>query len=335
MRSLPIAVTLGEPAGIGPELVGLAWRESRVRALSAFYCLGDAAFLRNRLAAAGIDLPLVTIDSPLAAAEAFPAGLPVLQLRTAVRTGRAGQPCVADAGSVLESIERGVAAVGDGQARAIVTAPVHKETLYDAGFAFPGHTEFLGQLTRDWPGGGQPPVMMLAAEELRVVPVTVHVPLKDVPGYLSTGLILHTGRTVAKAMASRFAIAAPRLAVCGLNPHAGEGGRLGAEEREVIGPAIEALRADGLDVSGPHPGDSLFHPAARAKFDVALAMYHDQALIPIKTIAFDTAVNVTLGLPLVRTSPDHGTALALAGTGRASPHSFIAALRLADRLSSR
>jgi 4-hydroxythreonine-4-phosphate dehydrogenase len=263
----------------------------------------------------------------------FDRALPVLPLAAGVADGRAGVPSVADAPAVIESIERAVGDVGNGHARAVVTAPIQKETLYRSGFGFPGHTEFLGALTQDWPGGGHPPVMMLASDALRVVPVTVHVPLAQVAASLTEDLIVATGTTVATALRAQFGLARPRLAVAGLNPHAGEGGRLGIEDRDIIAPAIARLRAGGIDATGPFPADTMFHTGARSGYDVALMMYHDQALIPIKTISFDTAVNVTLGLPLVRTSPDHGTALQIAGTGKANPASYIAALRLAHTLS--
>jgi 4-hydroxythreonine-4-phosphate dehydrogenase len=233
---------------------------------------------------------------------------------------------------VIESIDRATADVLNGRARALVTAPVQKEMLYEAGFRFPGHTEYLGEIASRT-GNPSTPVMMLACDELRVVPVTIHVPLSAVPTLLTTNLIVETAEIVARELASRFRIASPRLAIAGLNPHAGEGARIGIEERDTIIPAVERLRARGIAATGPHPADAMFYPAARAGYDVAIAMYHDQALIPIKTIAFDRAVNVTLGLPFVRTSPDHGTALSLAGSGRADPSSFIAAIRMAAQLT--
>jgi len=333
MSRRPLAVTMGEPAGIGPELAAMAWKSVSDSANSAFYCLCDPAFLRARLKTAGIPAAVVEIATPDDAVDAFADGLPVLPLENPVLSGKAGAPDTADADAVLESIERAVSDVVAGRAGAVVTAPVQKETLYDAGFAFPGHTEFLGDLARR---NGLParPVMMIASDDLRVVPVTVHVPVSAVPGLLSTGLIVETGEIVAEELARKFGIAAPRIAVSGLNPHAGEGGRLGTEDSTVIAPAIERLRRAGVDGVGPLPADTMFHAEARTAYDAALCMYHDQALVPIKTIAFDRAVNVTLGLPFVRTSPDHGTALSLAGKGTARPASFIAAIRMAARMAA-
>jgi 4-hydroxythreonine-4-phosphate dehydrogenase len=216
-----------------------------------------------------------------------------------------------------------------------VTNPVAKSVLYGSGFSDPGHTEFLGKLANQHTGEAARPVMMLWADELAVVPVTIHLPLKDVPAALTTELIVETARTVARELADRFGVRRPRLAVSGLNPHAGENGALGREEQTIIAPAIKALKAEGIDVRGPLPADTMFHPSARAKYDAALCMYHDQALIPIKMLAFERAVNLTLGLPFVRTSPDHGTAFDIAGTGRADPSSLIAALKLAARIAAK
>ena len=220
-----------------------------------------------------------------------------------------------------------------GRASAVVTNPIAKSALYKAGFEFPGHTEYLAALAERFAPGPHRAVMMLAGPDLRTVPVTIHIPLAEVPKRLTTELIVATGRIVARDLARRFGIAAPRIAVCGLNPHAGEDGAIGREDIEVVPPAVAALRAEGIDAFGPLPADTLFHAAARARFDAALGMYHDQALIPIKTLAFDEGVNVTLGLPFVRTSPDHGTAFEIAGTGRARPDSLVAALRLAAVLA--
>jgi 4-hydroxythreonine-4-phosphate dehydrogenase len=232
---------------------------------------------------------------------------------------------------VLDSIARAVAFVRAGEAAAVVTGSIHKKTLYEAGFAHPGHTEYLADLA----GGGAQPVMMLVGAGLRVVPVTIHMPLRAALDSLSTASIVATGRIVARALLQDFGIAAPRLAVAGLNPHAGEEGALGREDIEIVAPAVAALRAAGIDAAGPLPPDTMFHDAARARYDAALCMYHDQALIPLKTLAFDTGVNVTLGLPFVRTSPDHGTALNIAGKGIASPASLVAAIKLADALGRR
>lgn len=329
----PIAITLGEPGGAGPELVGMAWLR-RMPEAPVFYLVGDPAFIERRCAEAGLDVPVEAVGSPSRAAEVFRRALPVVATTSAVKSGHAGRFSAEDAGAVIEAIERAVGDVHSGTARAVVTAPIQKESLYGSGFTFPGHTEFLGELAaRHW-GGTHRPVMMLAAGDFRVVPVTIHIPLADVPEALTTEAIVETGRIVAGDLRKRFGLAGPRLAVAGLNPHAGEGGSMGTEDRDVVAPAVRALQEAGIDTAGPFPADTMFHAVARAGYDAALAMYHDQALIPIKTVAFDTAVNVTLGLPFVRTSPDHGTALSLAGTGRANPSSLIAAIELADRLSA-
>ncbi len=330
----PLVVTMGEPAGIGPELVGQAWLAGVRHGMPPFYCLADPVFLTKRLAAAGVDAPLALVTEAEEAEAAFPDGVPVIPLDRTVVSGEAGSPSVADAPAVLEAIERSVADVIAGQAAGVVTAPVQKEALYDAGFAFPGHTEFLGDLAVRH-GLPARPVMMLASDALRVVPVTIHVPLVDVPRLLTTDLIVETAEIVARELTAKFGIAAPRLAVSGLNPHAGEGGRIGTEDRDVVAPAVERLRGLGIDAAGPQAADTLFHASARTGYDAAICMYHDQALIPIKTIAFEDAVNVTLGLPFVRTSPDHGTALSLAGTGRADPSSLIAAIRMAHAMAAR
>jgi len=245
-----------------------------------------------------------------------------------------GQPDRSSAPAAIAAIRRAVADVAAGAAAAIVTNPVAKNVLYRSGFAEPGHTEFLAKLSEEVTGVPVHPVMMLWSPELAVVPVTIHLPLREIVARLTADLVAATGRIVARDLRERFGIARPRLAVAGLNPHAGEEGALGDEDLTVVRPAVERLKAEGIDARGPLPADTLFHQAARASYDAVLAMYHDQALIPIKTLAFDHAVNVTLGLPFVRTSPDHGTAFDIAGTGRADPGSLIAALALAARLSS-
>jgi 4-hydroxythreonine-4-phosphate dehydrogenase len=246
-----------------------------------------------------------------------------------------GRPDAAYASSVIESIETAVRLVRDGAASALVTNPIAKHVLYEAGFRHPGHTEFLAALAADAGGRTPHPVMMLWSEELAVVPVTVHIPLSAVPSSLTTDLIVLTGRIVARELRERFGLSRPRLALAGLNPHAGENGAMGSEDLGIVAPAVEILRQEGIAVSGPLPADTMFHAQARSRYDAALAMYHDQALIPIKTIAFDEAVNVTLGLPFVRTSPDHGTAFDIAGKGIALPSSLEAAIRLAARLGAR
>jgi 4-hydroxythreonine-4-phosphate dehydrogenase len=331
--SRPLAVTLGEPAGIGPDITLAAWRRRAELELPAFYILADPNFLRRRAEAIAPDIQIAVVE-PGAAAAAFRSALPVVDIGLAV-TAQPGRPDDSSAPAALAAIRRAVADVGAGVAAAVVTNPVAKNVLYRSGFTEPGHTEYLAKLAEGLTGVAAHPVMMLWAPELAVVPVTIHLPLRDVVGKLTTDLIVETGRIVARDLKDRFGIPRPRLAVAGLNPHAGEEGALGEEDIDVVRPAVERLMAEGIDARGPLPADTLFHAAARATYDVALAMYHDQALIPIKTLAFDHAVNVTLGLPFVRTSPDHGTAFDIAGTGRANPESLIAALRLAARLTAK
>jgi len=280
----------------------------------------------------GLAVPVRSVDWSEAEA-VFASALPVIELAQA-RGAEAGKADPENAAGVIEAIERGVAAVEAGHAAALVTNPIAKSVLYAAGFLHPGHTEFLAELAGRGRETTPRPVMMIWSEELAVVPVTIHVPLAAVPGLLTTELIVETGQIVAADMARRFGVARPRLALSGLNPHAGEGGALGSEDQAIVAPAVERLRALGIAASGPYPADTMFHGRARAGYDVALAMYHDQALIPIKTIAFDDGVNVTLGLPFIRTSPDHGTAFDIAGQGVARPDSLCAALRLAARMAA-
>jgi 4-hydroxythreonine-4-phosphate dehydrogenase len=325
-------LTLGEPAGIGPDLTLAIWRRRIELDLPAFYLIGDVDFLESRARVLGFDVPLA-LAAPAEAASAFARVLPVVPLELAVTTAP-GKPDASSAPAAIASIRRAVADVLAGRAAAVVTNPVAKNVLYRSGFAEPGHTEFLAKLAAETTGKAAHPVMMLWSAELAVVPVTIHLPLREVVSRLTSELVLETGRIVARDLAARFAIARPRLAVAGLNPHAGEEGALGEEDRIIVAPAIKQLRAEGIDAIGPLPADTLFHERARASYDVALCMYHDQALIPIKTLAFESAVNVTLGLPFVRTSPDHGTAFDIAGTGRAVPSSLVAALTLAARLSA-
>lgn len=338
-RDAPLlALTMGDPAGIGLELAAKVWRaaadggERHTPFTLLLYADPDAVEAAARRAA--IPDPCAVIGHPREAAGLWPARLPVMPV-TLARTAAPGRPDVANAAAVIRSIEEAVAAVAEGAAAALVTNPISKSVLYRAGFAHPGHTEFLAELAARLFGGGPwRPVMLLAADELRVVPLTVHIPLAAVPGALSRDLIVATARSLNEALRREFGVSGrPRIAVCGLNPHAGEGGTIGTEEERIIAPAVAALCAEGFAVTGPHSADTLFHPAARARYDAVIAMYHDQALIPIKTLAFDRAVNVTLGLPFVRTSPDHGTAFDIAGSGTASAASLAAALRLAARLA--
>ena len=327
----PLALTLGEPAGIGPDLALAVWHRRGEIDIPCFYIVADAKFLRRRAEQLGLDVPFAMV-TPSAATAAFSRALPVVDLDVAV-TAEPGQPDRSSAPAAIGSIRRAVADVIAGQAAAIVTSPVAKNVLYDGGFAEPGQTEFLATLVREATGKSLRPVMMLWSPELAVVPVTIHLPLKEIFKHLSTALVVETARIVARDLTARFRIPHPRLVIAGLNPHAGENGTLGEEDRTIVAPAVARLIVEGIDARGPLPADSLFHKQARATYDVALCMYHDQALIPIKTLAFDHAVNVTLGLPFVRTSPDHGTAFDLAGTGTADAASFIAALRLAARLA--
>ena len=315
-----LALTMGDPAGIGGELTCKAWAALRESG-PAFMALDDP----DRLGAFGV--PVLVVANQMEAAAAFPDALPVLPVRLA-SPAIPGQPDPANASATLESIERAVRLVQAGAAAAVVTNPIAKHVLYQAGFPHPGHTEFLGALT-----GSPTPVMMLANDHLRVVPVTVHVALRRAVEQLTAAAIVDQGRILAAALRDHFGIARPRIAVAGLNPHAGEGGAMGDEETLLIVPAIAALRDAGIDASGPYPPDTMFTPAARAGYDAALCMYHDQALIPLKTLDMASGVNVTLGLPIVRTSPDHGTAFDIAGTGRADPASLIAALRMAHRMT--
>lgn len=329
--SRALALTIGEPAGIGPDLTLAVWRQRFQFSLPPFYVLADAQFLVKRAKLLGLDVPMAVVD-PSDAVETFATALPVVAIDRPI-TAEPGHPDASSAPAAIEAIRRAVADVLRGAAAAIVTNPIAKNVLYQSGFAEPGHTEYLAKLVEEMTGAVAQPVMLLWSPELAVVPVTIHLPLKEVPGKLTTDLLVRTGRIVARDFQTRFGIQRPRLAVAGLNPHAGEEGAMGEEDAAVVRPAVELLRAEGIDARGPLPADSMFHPAARAQYDVALCAYHDQALIPIKTLAFDSAVNVTLGLPFVRTSPDHGTAFDIAGSGRADPSSLIAALKLAARLS--
>jgi 4-hydroxythreonine-4-phosphate dehydrogenase len=327
----PLALTLGEPAGIGPDITIAAWLRRREIKLPPFYLLGDAALIARRAKALGANLDIASVRSEDAAA-AFADALPVVTTGE-MATAEPGRPDETSAPAALASIRQAVADVVAGRAGAVVTNPIAKSVLYRAGFRHPGHTEFLAELAaRD--GRVPQPVMMLWSPKLAVVPVTIHLSLREALAQLSTELIVSTVRIVAAELTSRFAISRPRIAISGLNPHAGEDGSLGDEERTIVTPAIDILRGEAIEARGPLPADTMFHDAARTTYDCAVCMYHDQALIPIKTLAFDEAVNVTLGLPFIRTSPDHGTAFDIAGTGRANPASLIAALRLASRMAA-
>ena len=316
----PLAVSLGDPAGIGPEVIAKCWDSRREFGLPAFVAIGDP-----RSVAAVWDGPIEVIDDPRQADPAFDVGLPLIQLN-APEADLPGHPSVAGAHCSLDSLEIAVGLARSGSAAAVVTGPVAKEQLYGIGFQHPGQTEFVAERCGVSAGNV---AMMLAGPTLRTVPVTTHVPFAGVVGKLTTALIESRGRAALRGLQRNFGIAEPRLAVSGLNPHAGEGGQLGMEEIEIIEPAIAALAAEGWRVSGPHPADTMFHESARANYDAALCMYHDQALIPIKALHFEDAVNVTLGLPIVRTAPDHGTAFNIAGRDRADPRPMAAAIRMA------
>jgi len=328
----PLALTLGEPAGIGPDLALAIWQRRDELDITPFYMVADPDFLGRRASRLGLNVPIAAV-TPSSAVAAFSTALPVIALDEKV-SAEPGRPDRSSAPAAIASIRRAVADVMAGAAAAIVTNPVAKNVLYKSGFAEPGHTEFLAKLVEEATGRSLRPVMLLWSPELAVVPVTIHLPLRDVFRALSTELVVETARIVARDLRTRFRIAQPRLAIAGLNPHAGEEGALGEEDRSIVAPAVAQLKAEGIDARGPLPADSMFHKQARATYDAALCMYHDQALIPIKTLAFDHAVNVTLGLPFVRTSPDHGTAFDIAGTGTADPTSLVAALRLAARLAA-
>lgn len=324
----PLALTMGDCAGIGPEIALRAWTRRREADIPPFVYLGGHDHVDALAAALGLNAPTVAVAGPAEARDVFEDAFPVLPIVLPAPVV-CGKPDPSNGRATIESIDRAVALAISGEAAAVVTNPIGKSVLYQCGFHHPGHTEYLAERC----GSAAAPVMMLACERLRVVPVTIHLPLADAVRALTVDAIVHCGRIVAAGLARDFGIAAPRLAVAGLNPHAGEDGHLGREETEIIGPAVETLRRDGILVDGPSPADTLFHDRAREDYDAALCMYHDQALIPIKTLDFDGGVNVTLGLPIVRTSPDHGTAYDIAGKGIARPDSLIAALRLAGTMA--
>ena len=327
-----LALTRGDPSGIGTEVALKAWLATHAdRAAEPFFLVADLDHCRRVGAALGLAVAIEAC-APEGARRTFPDALPVAPLDVLTR-GIPGQPDAADAPGTIASMERAVDLVARGAASAVVTLPVSKEMLHKVGYPHPGQTEFMGELAARHYGVRARAVMLLWSPTLAVVPATIHVPVAAVPALVTGALIIETVRTIARDYAARFGVPRPSIAVSGLNPHAGEGGDIGREEIEVIAPALEALRVEGYAVSGPHPADTLFHAASRARYDVIVTMFHDQALIPIKTVAFDTAVNVTLGLPFVRTSPDHGTAFDIAGRGIADPSSLLAALRLAGRLA--
>ncbi|WP_144096131.1 4-hydroxythreonine-4-phosphate dehydrogenase PdxA [Croceicoccus sediminis] len=325
----PLVASLGDPAGIGPEMLIKAWTARGPERLAPFAVVGSLSLMQ----AIADNVPLASVravDRLEQAADVFADALPVIDIGSLAYTP--GAPSREGAKIALASLERATGLARDGEASALVTGPIAKAELQDVGFAHPGQTEFVAEACGIAP---QDAVMMLAGPSLKVVPMTVHVSLASVPGLLTRDLIVSRIRIAAKALARDFALPEARVAVAGLNPHAGEQGRMGREEIEIIAPAVEVLRAGGLDVVGPLAGDTMFHAAARANYDLAVCMYHDQALIPIKALDFDRGVNVTLGLPIIRTSPDHGTAFSLAGTGRADAGPTIAALRMAAECAER
>jgi 4-hydroxythreonine-4-phosphate dehydrogenase len=326
--TLPLALTMGEPAGIGGEIALKAWLR-RDEGVPPFYLIDDPGRLAALARRLGWTVPIGPIAASHDASAMFAEALPVLPVGGAPRA-EPGRPDPADAPLVIGAIDTAVADVRCGRAAAVVTLPINKDALYRAGFRHPGHTEYLAELA----GTGTDAVMMLASSQLRVVPVTIHLALRQAVEELSAAAIVHAGRVTYDALVQDFGIAAPVIAVAGLNPHAGEAGALGREDIDIIMPAIAELRAAGIDARGPLAADTMFHAAARRTYDAALCMYHDQALIPVKTLDFDGAVNVTLGLPFIRTSPDHGTAFDIAGSGAARPESLIAALRLAAAMAA-
>lgn len=330
---LPLAVSMGDPAGIGLDITLAAVASTASRELPPFVLYADPAAVDARARQLRCDVVIREVD----VASLPPAADRLLLVNPVVLTAAAicGEPDRRNAPAIIAAIEMAVGDIRRGLVAGLVTNPIAKKPLIDAGFQHPGHTEFLGELAERLWGKPARPVMMLTCDELRVVPVTVHIPLRQVPQRLDTKLIVETARITITALATDFGLSSPRLVIAGLNPHAGEGGTMGTEETTIIAPAIAELHRQGYAVGGPFSADTLFHPAARATYDAALCMYHDQALIPIKTLAFDRGVNVTLGLPFIRTSPDHGTAFPLAGTGKALPTSLVEALRLAERLANR
>lgn len=328
---------MGEPAGIGPDITIAAWLKRSDRGLPVFAVVGCPDLMRERARQLNLTIAIEVVDDCDAAEAAFMRALPVLRVSGSAAGVRPGEPAQRTASATIAAIETAVALVQNGRAAAVVTNPIAKSVLYTAGFAHPGHTEFLGELARRHCGYVVTPVMMIASDLLRVVPLTIHIPLAQVAATLTPQMLIAAAHTTAMSLRLDFGIAHPRLAVAGLNPHAGEAGTIGDEEVRILAPAIALLEreaaATAWTISGPHSADTLFHPAARRRYDAVIGMYHDQVLVPAKTLAFDTGVNVTLGLPFVRTSPDHGTAFDIAGKGSASPESLIAALSMAAKMA--
>jgi 4-hydroxythreonine-4-phosphate dehydrogenase len=330
-RDRPLALTMGDPAGIGLDISLAVWMDRQTLRTPPFILIGDPVALKQRARVLGHDITIRETDCA-EASTIFDSALPVLSVACASPV-IPGMPDSANAGAITGAIETAVRLTMEGSTSAIVTNPIAKSVLYDAGFKFPGHTEFLADLGERLTGDELLPVMMLAGPKLMAVPVTIHIPLKDVPEQLTADLIYRTCVITVRDLKERFGVASPRVAVAGLNPHAGENGALGLEDDAIIRPVIERLKTEGVDITGPLPADTMFHDRARATYDVAICMYHDQALIPAKALGFDDSVNVTLGLPFIRTSPDHGTAFSLAGKGIARADSLLAALRMAQQLA--
>ncbi len=327
----PLALSMGDPAGIGLDIGLEAWTRRRDWKTPPFLLIGDPDALAQRARLLGHEVS-IREAAPGEATTVFADALPVLPVRCATPV-IAGMPDSANASAIIGAIEEAVRLTMAGETSAVVTCPIAKSVLYDAGFGFPGHTEFLADLGARATGAELLPVMLLAGPKLKAVPVTIHIPLKDVPEALTADLIYRTCAVTIADLKARFGLRRPRLAIAGLNPHAGEGGALGLEDDAIIRPVIERLVSEGNDVAGPLPADTMFHDRARATYDVAICMYHDQALIPAKALGFDDSVNATLGLPFIRTSPDHGTAFSLAGKGVARADSLMAALKMARELA--
>jgi 4-hydroxythreonine-4-phosphate dehydrogenase len=332
MRPKPLVLTHGEPAGVAPEITAKAWAELHQQRHFSFFLLGDAGDFAARAAAVGLSIPLRQIGRPADAADVFNEGLPVIHHAMA-KPSRAAWIDTRNSPFVIDVITAAAELCLAGLAGGMVTNPIHKDALYSVGFKHEGHTDFLASLARTR-GHEVSEVMMLVAPGLRAVPLTIHIPLKDVSAAITAETIISQAEVIHRALKLNFGIASPRLWVTGLNPHAGENGAMGTEEQEIIAPAVEALRHGGINIHGPVSADTAFNPHARAQYDAVLCMYHDQALIPVKTLDFHGGVNVTLGLPFIRTSPDHGTALNLAGKGEARADSLIAALKLAADMAT-
>ena len=327
-QKLPLAISLGDPSGIGPDILLKAWANRENTPLPDFFVAGDMDFLKRRASQLNLDIEFTEFQI----GDLNNTALPVLDIGQHM-IGMAGSPDKTDALATIKSIDTCVDMTMTGKASGMVTCPINKHVLYEAGFKQPGHTEYLAELGQNHTDKEIRPVMMLAGPELRTVPVTIHIALQDVPGRLTKELIVETAKITERDLRERFGLSRPRLAISGLNPHAGENGSMGHQDQEIVKPAVDELKAMGIKAWGPLPADTMFHKSARETYDVAICMYHDQALIPAKTLGFDDAVNVTLGLPFIRTSPDHGTAYDIAGTGKANPSSFIAALKMAHQMS--